>query len=93
MSKNLWYAVEFSSAIPPGVGDANATNPRSLTILGRELVLYRTSDGQIHAMNASGGGALIMFTVPLGANPPTVEDESEPSVTLDRQIAGESDER
>ena len=51
MSKNLWYAVEFSSAIPPGVGDANATNPRSLTILGQELVLYRTSDGQIHAMN------------------------------------------
>ncbi len=43
MSKNLWYAVEFSNAI--------STSPQPLTIFGQELVLYRTSDGQIQAMN------------------------------------------
>lgn len=43
MLKNLWYAVEFSSAI--------ATSPKLLKILNRDLVLYRTADGQIHAMN------------------------------------------
>jgi phenylpropionate dioxygenase-like ring-hydroxylating dioxygenase large terminal subunit len=43
MLKNLWYAVEFSNAI--------STKPKSLKILDRELVLYRTTDGRIHAMN------------------------------------------
>ena len=43
MTKNMWYAVEFSSAI--------STSPKYLKILGKELVLYRTSDSQIHAMN------------------------------------------
>jgi phenylpropionate dioxygenase-like ring-hydroxylating dioxygenase large terminal subunit len=43
MSKNMWYAVEFSNAI--------STSPKSLSILGKELVLYRTSDGRIQAMN------------------------------------------
>jgi phenylpropionate dioxygenase-like ring-hydroxylating dioxygenase large terminal subunit len=43
MSKNMWYAVEFSNAI--------STSPKSLKILGNELVLYRTSDGRIQAMN------------------------------------------
>jgi phenylpropionate dioxygenase-like ring-hydroxylating dioxygenase large terminal subunit len=43
MSQNLWYAVEFSNAI--------STSPKLLKILARELVLYRTADGQIQAMN------------------------------------------
>jgi phenylpropionate dioxygenase-like ring-hydroxylating dioxygenase large terminal subunit len=43
MFKNLWYAVEFSNLI--------STSPRSLQILGRELVLYRTSNGLLQAMN------------------------------------------
>ena len=43
MLKNLWYAVEFSNAI--------STSPKLLKIFDRELVLYRTADGQIQAMN------------------------------------------
>ena len=43
MLKNLWYAVEFSDAI--------STSPKLVKILDRELVLYRTADGQIQAMN------------------------------------------
>ena len=43
MSKQMWYAVEFSNAI--------GKTPQSLKILGQDLVLYRTSDGRIHAMN------------------------------------------
>jgi phenylpropionate dioxygenase-like ring-hydroxylating dioxygenase large terminal subunit len=43
MSKQMWYAVEFSNEI--------VTSPKYLKILGQELVLYRTSDGRIHAMN------------------------------------------
>jgi phenylpropionate dioxygenase-like ring-hydroxylating dioxygenase large terminal subunit len=42
MFKNLWYAVEFSNAI--------STSPKLLKILNRELVFYRTADGQIQAM-------------------------------------------
>jgi phenylpropionate dioxygenase-like ring-hydroxylating dioxygenase large terminal subunit len=42
MSKNMWYAVEFSNAI--------STSPKLLKLLARELVLYRTADGQIQAM-------------------------------------------
>jgi phenylpropionate dioxygenase-like ring-hydroxylating dioxygenase large terminal subunit len=43
MFNNLWYAVEFSKAI--------STSPKLLKILNRELVLYRTTDGRIQAMN------------------------------------------
>jgi phenylpropionate dioxygenase-like ring-hydroxylating dioxygenase large terminal subunit len=43
MLKNLWYAVEFSAAI--------STSPKLLKILNRSLVLYRTADGQIQAMD------------------------------------------
>jgi phenylpropionate dioxygenase-like ring-hydroxylating dioxygenase large terminal subunit len=43
MSENLWYAVEFSDEI--------STSPKLLKILGRELVLYRTADGQIQSMS------------------------------------------
>jgi phenylpropionate dioxygenase-like ring-hydroxylating dioxygenase large terminal subunit len=43
MLKNLWYAVEFSNAI--------GTSPKLLKILDRELVLYRTANGQIHAID------------------------------------------
>jgi phenylpropionate dioxygenase-like ring-hydroxylating dioxygenase large terminal subunit len=43
MFKNLWYAVEFSDAI--------STSPKLLKIFDRELVLYRTVDRQIRAMN------------------------------------------
>ncbi len=43
MLNSLWYAVEFSNAI--------STSPKLLKILGRELVLYRTGDGQIQAMD------------------------------------------
>jgi phenylpropionate dioxygenase-like ring-hydroxylating dioxygenase large terminal subunit len=58
MFKNLWYAVEFSNAI--------STSPKSLKILDRELVLYRTADGQIQAMNnacAHRGAALAQGAV------------------------------
>ncbi len=43
MLKNLWYAVEFSNAI--------GTSPKLLKILAREVVLYRTANGQIHAID------------------------------------------
>jgi phenylpropionate dioxygenase-like ring-hydroxylating dioxygenase large terminal subunit len=43
MLKNSWYAVEFSSTI--------STIPKLLKILNRELVLYRTADGRIQAMD------------------------------------------
>jgi phenylpropionate dioxygenase-like ring-hydroxylating dioxygenase large terminal subunit len=43
MFNNSWYAVEFSNLI--------STSPKSLKILDRELVVYRTSDGKIQAMN------------------------------------------
>jgi phenylpropionate dioxygenase-like ring-hydroxylating dioxygenase large terminal subunit len=43
MFKKMWYAVEFSDAI--------STSPKLLKIFSRELVLYRTADGQIQAMN------------------------------------------
>jgi phenylpropionate dioxygenase-like ring-hydroxylating dioxygenase large terminal subunit len=43
MLKNLWYAIEFGNEI--------ATKPKSIKIFDRELVLYRTADGQIQAMN------------------------------------------
>ncbi len=43
MSENLWYAVEFSDEI--------STSPKLLKILSRELVLYRTADGQIQSMS------------------------------------------
>lgn len=39
----MWYAVEFGSEI--------GTSPKLLKILGQDLVLYRTRNGQIHAMN------------------------------------------
>jgi phenylpropionate dioxygenase-like ring-hydroxylating dioxygenase large terminal subunit len=42
MLTNLWYAVEFSDAI--------GTNPKLVKILQQEVVIYRTSDGQLHAM-------------------------------------------
>ncbi len=42
MLNNLWYAVEFSDRID--------TRPYLLTLLDRELVLYRTADGCIQAM-------------------------------------------
>jgi phenylpropionate dioxygenase-like ring-hydroxylating dioxygenase large terminal subunit len=43
MLKNPWYAVEFSNAI--------GTSPKLLKILDREVVLYRTANGQIHAID------------------------------------------
>jgi phenylpropionate dioxygenase-like ring-hydroxylating dioxygenase large terminal subunit len=43
MLKNLWYAVEFSNAI--------GNSPKLLKILDRELVLYRTAQGHIHAID------------------------------------------
>ncbi len=43
MLKNLWYAVEFSNAI--------SSSPKLVKIFDKELVLYRTADGQIQAMN------------------------------------------
>ena len=43
MFKNCWYAVEFSNLI--------STSPKLLKILDRELVLYRTSDGRIQAID------------------------------------------
>jgi phenylpropionate dioxygenase-like ring-hydroxylating dioxygenase large terminal subunit len=43
MLKNLWYAVEFSNAI--------STSPKLLRFLELELVLYRTTEGQVQAMN------------------------------------------
>jgi phenylpropionate dioxygenase-like ring-hydroxylating dioxygenase large terminal subunit len=58
MFNNLWYAVEFSQTI--------ATSPKLLKIFDRELVLYRTIDGRIHAMaNACvhRGAALAMGSI------------------------------
>jgi phenylpropionate dioxygenase-like ring-hydroxylating dioxygenase large terminal subunit len=43
MLNNFWYAVEFSNAIDK--------KPQLLQILDRQLVLYRTEDGQIQAMD------------------------------------------
>jgi phenylpropionate dioxygenase-like ring-hydroxylating dioxygenase large terminal subunit len=43
MLNNFWYAVEFSNAID--------NKPQLLQILDRQLVLYRTADGQIQAMD------------------------------------------
>ena len=43
MLNNLWYAVEF--------GDRIKDRPQLLKLLDRELVLYRTTDGQIHAID------------------------------------------
>jgi phenylpropionate dioxygenase-like ring-hydroxylating dioxygenase large terminal subunit len=43
MLKNLWYAVEFSNAID--------TSPKLLKILDREVVLYRTANGKLHAID------------------------------------------
>jgi phenylpropionate dioxygenase-like ring-hydroxylating dioxygenase large terminal subunit len=43
MLKNFWYAVEFSNTV--------TISPKSLKIHNRELVLYRTTDGQIQAMD------------------------------------------
>jgi phenylpropionate dioxygenase-like ring-hydroxylating dioxygenase large terminal subunit len=43
MLKNFWYAVEFSNTV--------STSPKLLKVLDRELVLYRTTDGQIQAMD------------------------------------------
>ncbi len=43
MLKNLWYAVEFSDVV--------TTSPKLLKIFNRELVLYRTSDDRIQAMD------------------------------------------
>ncbi|PSB54474.1 aromatic ring-hydroxylating oxygenase subunit alpha [Chamaesiphon polymorphus] len=43
MSKNLWYAVEFCNAI--------GTSPKLIKILDREIVLYRTADGRIQAID------------------------------------------
>ncbi|WP_309742342.1 MULTISPECIES: aromatic ring-hydroxylating dioxygenase subunit alpha [unclassified Chamaesiphon] len=58
MFKNCWYAVEFSNLI--------STSPKLLKILDRELVLYRTTTGQIQAMNNTcvhRGAALSQGTV------------------------------
>ncbi len=43
MPSNYWYAVEFSSEI--------VDRPKALKILDRELVLFRTSDGKVRAMD------------------------------------------
>jgi phenylpropionate dioxygenase-like ring-hydroxylating dioxygenase large terminal subunit len=43
MIQNFWYAVEFSNAI--------TISPKLLKIFDRELVLYRTTDGDIQAMD------------------------------------------
>jgi phenylpropionate dioxygenase-like ring-hydroxylating dioxygenase large terminal subunit len=43
MLNNFWYAVEFSNLID--------TRPRSLQIIDRKLVLFRTADEQIQAMD------------------------------------------
>ena len=43
MFKNCWYAVEFSNLI--------STSPKLLKLFDLEIVLYRTTDGQIQAMN------------------------------------------
>lgn len=43
MFKNRWYAVEFSNAI--------GNSPKLLKILDRELVLYRTADERLHAID------------------------------------------
>ncbi len=43
MLNNFWYAIEFSSAI--------SHQPQFLKVLDRDLVLYRTADNQIHAMD------------------------------------------
>jgi phenylpropionate dioxygenase-like ring-hydroxylating dioxygenase large terminal subunit len=43
MLDNFWYAVEFSNLI--------GTQPRALKIVDRDLVLFRTTDGQIHALD------------------------------------------
>jgi phenylpropionate dioxygenase-like ring-hydroxylating dioxygenase large terminal subunit len=43
MLNNLWYAVEFSVLV--------TIQPRALKIIGRDLVLFRTTDGQIQAMD------------------------------------------
>ena len=53
MLKNFWYAVEFSSAI--------ADEPKRITVLGQELVLYRDSRGHAVCMSdlcVHRGGAL-----------------------------------
>ncbi len=43
MPSNFWYAVEFTVAV--------TDRPKALKILDRELVLFRTKDGQIRAMD------------------------------------------
>lgn len=43
MPSNYWYAVEFSSEI--------VDRPKALKILDRALVLFRTSDGKVRAMD------------------------------------------
>jgi phenylpropionate dioxygenase-like ring-hydroxylating dioxygenase large terminal subunit len=43
MLDKLWYAVEFSREI--------ATRPKLIKIFDREIVLYRTADDLLHAMN------------------------------------------
>ncbi len=58
MFTNCWYAVEFSNLI--------STSPKLLKLFDRELVLYRTTDGQIQAMNNAcvhRGAALAQGTV------------------------------
>ncbi|WP_295618659.1 aromatic ring-hydroxylating dioxygenase subunit alpha [Chamaesiphon sp. GL140_3_metabinner_50] len=43
MLDNSWYAVEFSNLI--------STSPKLIKILDREIVAYRTTDGDIHAID------------------------------------------
>uniref|UniRef100_B8HLS6 Rieske (2Fe-2S) domain protein n=1 Tax=Cyanothece sp. (strain PCC 7425 / ATCC 29141) TaxID=395961 RepID=B8HLS6_CYAP4 len=43
MLKNFWYAVEFSHAVKH--------QPKQVTLMGRQYVLYRNSQGQVIALN------------------------------------------
>jgi phenylpropionate dioxygenase-like ring-hydroxylating dioxygenase large terminal subunit len=59
MLKNFWYALELSSAV--------GLSPRLLTVLGQELVLFRSDvDGKVVALSnrcPHRGGALANGTV------------------------------
>ncbi|MDJ0714595.1 MAG: aromatic ring-hydroxylating dioxygenase subunit alpha [Prochloraceae cyanobacterium] len=61
MLENFWYAVELSSAV--------TTKPKQVTIMGRELVLYRDSQKKAVALNnrcAHRGAALSLGWVKKG---------------------------